>query len=89
MTTPEILNQPVLVEAHFLPDGRLRPIAFKWREHLQRVVDYGREWDETLDGTTWRCYLVQTAQHETFELRLDEAGARWVLARAWLREQGV
>jgi len=89
MSTPETVNQPVLVEARFLPDGRVQPIAFKWREHTRRVVDHGREWDETLEGTTWHCYLVQTAHHETFELRLDDDEARWVLARAWLNEQGV
>jgi hypothetical protein len=89
MSTPETVNLPVLVEARFLPDGRVQPTAFKWRGQTRRVVDQGREWDETLEGMTWHCYLVQTAQRETFELRLDEGGARWVLARAWLNEQGV
>ena len=87
MPVPEMVDQPILVEAHFGPDGRLQPAAFKWQGQIRRIVDHGREWDEAVEGTTWHCYLVQTAHHETFELRLDEAGARWVLARAWLNEQ--
>ena len=89
MPTPEILNQPVLVEARFLPDGRVEPTAFKWRGRTRRVIDHGREWTETLEGTTWHCYLVRTAQGDAFELRLDEEEARWVLARAWLNEHTV
>jgi hypothetical protein len=30
--------------------------------------------------------MVQTPNGETFELRLDAAGMRWILARAWLIE---
>jgi hypothetical protein len=89
MPAPEIVDQPVLVEARFRAGGRLQPDAFMWQGQIRRIVDHGREWDEVSEGLAWHCYLVQTAQNETFELRLDEVGARWVLARAWLNEGGT
>jgi hypothetical protein len=89
MSTPEIVDQPVLVEARFRADGRLQPVAFKWQGHVQKVIDHGREWDESSEGTTWHCYLVRAGHNRTFELRIDEAGGRWVLARAWSEEPGT
>jgi hypothetical protein len=80
----EFINQPVLVEMRFLPDGQVQPRAFRWRNQVHPIVDVGRQWQEQADETTWHCYLVRTVDGSTFELRLDEAGARWLLARAWL-----
>ena len=66
-------------------DGRIVPTAFIWRGRTRYIADTGREWVEEADGIAWRCYLVRTPTQETFELRLDTTGGRWVLARAWLR----
>lgn len=86
MPLPELINEPVLVQARFLPDGRVQPTAFIWRNRTRYVADWGRQWDETADAITWRCYLVRTPTQETFELRYAPAEGRWILARAWLRQ---
>ena len=83
MTLPEFINEPILVQARFLPDGRVQPTAFIWRERTRYITDWGRQWDEAADGVTWRCYLVRTPNQETFELRYIPAEGRWMLARAW------
>lgn len=89
MSEMEFINEPILVEARLLPDGQAQPIAFRWRNQVHRIVDTGRQWQEQADETTWQCYLVRTADGSTFDLRLDEAGARWLLARAWLAPHRV
>lgn len=86
MPLPEPINEPVLVQTRFLPDGRVQPTAFIWRNRTRYVADWGRQWDETADAVTWRCYLVRTPTQETFELRYAPAEGRWILARAWLRQ---
>ncbi len=90
MSIPEFVNEPVLVEARLLPDGQMRPIAFAWRGRPWRVANMGRQWDEKdEEGVTWRCFLVRTREHASFELRLEPASGRWLLARAWLRPDRV
>jgi len=83
MSQPVDVGEPVLVEARFPAEGRAEPVAFSWRGRKYQIVDTGRTWDEVVDGQSWQCQLVRTAAMETFELRLDVQGARWVLARAW------
>jgi len=73
------------VQARFAAEGGVQPAAFIWRDRTRYVAAVGREWDEEVGGVLWRCYLVQTPAGETFELRLDPAGMRWVLGRAWLQ----
>jgi hypothetical protein len=84
VSLPEFVDEAVLVQARFLPDGVVQPAAFIWRGRTRYVAAVGRQWDEAAEGVSWRCYLVQTPTAETFELRLDTAGMRWILARAWL-----
>ena len=85
-TAPEFVNEPVLVQARFMPDGRVLPTAFIWRQRTRYVADVGRQWQEEVDGQTWRHYLVRTPTMETFELCYAVAEARWLLARAWLKD---
>jgi len=85
MPIPEFINEPILVQARFRPDGTVQPTAFTWRERTRPITDWGRQWDELCDGFQWRCYLVRTADGETFELRCAAATGRWLLHRAWLR----
>jgi hypothetical protein len=80
---PEFIDEPLLVQARFLFDEAVQPTAFIWRGRNYAVTDWGRQWQEEASGITWSCYLVRTANLETFELRLDQATGRWVLARAW------
>jgi hypothetical protein len=86
---PDFINEPILVQARFLPDGQIQPTAFIWRGRTRYVADIGRQWQEEIGGIPWRCYLVRTPASETFDLRLDLAGGRWVLARAWLIEHAT
>ena len=83
MTVPEFIDEPILVQARFLPDGRIQPTAFVWRRRTRYIADIGRQWQEEASGVTWHCYLARTPTRETFELRLDRGGGRWVLAKAW------
>ncbi len=85
MALPEFVNEPILVQARFLPDGHIQPTAFIWRDRTRYIADHGREWEEAADGVAWRCYLVRTPTGETFELRCALAEGRWILSRAWLR----
>jgi hypothetical protein len=84
MSLPEIVGEPILVQARFLPDGRVQPTAFIWHDRTRYVASLGREWSEEGGEARWRCYLVQTPNGETFELHLDLTAMRWILARAWL-----
>jgi hypothetical protein len=84
VTTPVFVGEAILVQARFLPEGAVQPVAFIWRNRTRYIASLGREWEEESEGIRWRCYMVQTPTAETFELRLDTAGTRWILARAWL-----
>ena len=85
MSVPEFINEPILVQARFLMDGRVLPTAFIWRERTRYIADHGRQWEETVDDTIWRCYLTRTPTGETFELRYAPAEGRWVVYRMWSR----
>ena len=76
MSIPEFINEPILVQARFLPDGQVLPTAFIWRERTRYIADHGRQWEETVDDTTWRCYLTRTPTGETFELRVRACGGK-------------
>jgi hypothetical protein len=83
MSIPKFINEPILVQARFLPDGQVLPTAFIWRQRTRYIADHGRHWEEVVEGIAWRCYLVRTPTSETFELRCALAEGRWVLYRAW------
>jgi hypothetical protein len=83
VTTPTYVHEPVLVQARFQPDGRMQPTAFIWQNRTRYISDLGRQWQETSEGATWHCFLVQTPSLETFELRYDPSSGRWLLERAW------
>jgi hypothetical protein len=85
MSLPEFVGESILVQARFLPEGGVQPATFIWRNRTRYVASLGRQWEEEAEGIMWRCYMVQTPNGDTFELRLDAASMRWILARAWLR----
>ena len=84
MTIPEFINEPIIVQARFLPDGAVQPTAFIWRERTRYIADWGRQWDEQATASV----ALPPGPHrglETFELRF--AGRRVVgAAPAWLRD---
>jgi PncC family amidohydrolase len=89
MSHLEFVNEPISVQARFLPDGQMQPIAFTWRERTRYIADIGRQWQDEIDGTVWRSYLVRSSKAEVFELRFDPIRNRWMLARAWLGTRPV
>ena len=86
MSLPKFIDEPILVQARLFPDGGAQPTAFIWRGRTYAIADCGRQWQEDAGGIMWSCYLVRTANLETFELRLDRAMGQWLLARAWQKE---
>ena len=89
MSIPEFINEPILVQARFLPEGGVQPTAFIWRSRTRYVSDLGRQWQEDMGGYTWHCYLVRTPSGETFELRYAPAEGRWVAWKAWRGAAGA
>jgi nicotinamide-nucleotide amidase len=86
----EFINELVGVDVQMRPDGTATPLGFAWRSRHYRIESWGRQRDETKDGHAWRCYLVQTAGGETWELCRDIETAQWRLTRRWAgRPQAV
>ena len=79
----EFINEPVSVEVQRHPDGTVRPLGFVWRGRLYRIVTWGRERTEERTEGSERCYLVQTAGLETWELCHAAETAQWTLTRHW------
>ncbi len=84
------MRQEVLVDEtvdtliRAMPTGEIRPTSFLWRDRTRYVGDIGRTWEERVGGRTLRCYLVQTVDNDTYELRWDPAADTWTIHRAWL-----
>lgn len=79
----DFIQEPVSVEARMRPDGTELPLAFMWQGQRYEIVSWGRESTETQEGRDVRCYLVQTAGPETWELCLDLKLGQWMLNRRW------
>lgn len=69
--------------------GEMLPTSFIWRDRTRYVAAVGRQWEERIDGKTYRCYLIQSVDNNTFEARWDPVENLWTLHRAWLRPQTV
>ena len=82
----EFINEAVSVEVRKRQDGTALPLAFVWAGRRYQVESWGREHTATGDGQTCRCYLVQTAGAETWELCQDTKTAQWTLTRHWARK---
>jgi hypothetical protein len=73
-------DEVVTVEAHFLPDGKVQPIAFTWRGRRWSVTGVGRQWDDA-DGK----HVLVMSDGSRFELCLTFVQGNWHLLRAWER----
>lgn len=87
---PQLVDKPVTVETRPGRGGKVRPVAFVWRSRRYAVESWGRERAVTVEGRSRRCYLVQTAGAETWELCQEIETAQWHLMRHWAaRAQAV
>jgi hypothetical protein len=85
----EFIHEAVNVEAQLAGDGTLRPQAFTWQGRRYPIETWGRQESREEEGRTLRCYLVQTASSQTWELCHDEKRAQWTLTRHWARHYGI
>ncbi len=85
MTTQVLVDEPIQILVRTLPSGKIVPTSFIWRDRTHYVSDVGRQWEERVDGQSIRCFLVQTVDRNTYELRWNPAGDEWSVHRAWLQ----
>ncbi len=79
-----IVDEPVDALVRVMPSGAVHPTSFLWRDKTRYVGNLGRQWEERVGGETLRCYLVQTVDNDTYELRWHPARNTWSIHRAWL-----
>ena len=82
----EFVNETVSVETRLGKDGKPIPVAFAWRGRRFEIAAWGRQSTAQRDGRHCCCYLVQTAEMESWELCQDLEAGGWTLARRWPRE---
>ena len=81
--TLSFVNEPAAVEVRHRRDGSVVPLAFVWQGRRYEVESWGRENEKVAEERAVRCYLVQTAGAETWELCLDKETAQWTILRRW------
>lgn len=89
MASEVIVNEPVQLLYRVMPGGQIRPTSFVWRNQTRYVSDIGRTWEERVQGVNLRCFMLQTVDGETYEVRYDPTQDQWTLHRAWLRDLAV
>jgi hypothetical protein len=85
----EFVGEVVGVEVQLRGDGTARPLAFLWGGRRLQIEAWGRERTEEGNDGARRCYLVQTAGPETWELCQDLETAQWTLTRHWAKQYGA
>jgi hypothetical protein len=78
------VNKTIQVKVRLLKSGKIVPKSFDWQGRTHYVFAQGRQWNELSDGKRLRCFLVQTQDLNSYELRWDPAEDEWDLNRAWL-----
>jgi hypothetical protein len=86
MTSEVLVNERVEMLYRVIAGGDIRPTSFVWRNKTRYVSDIGRTWEERVQGSTLRCFMIQTVDGNTFEIRFDAGADQWTIARAWLRD---
>jgi len=85
MTKEVLVDEPIAALVRVMPNGEVRPTSFLWRNKTRYVSDIGRQWEERVGGKSLRCYLLQSVDNETYELRWEPGENEWTIHRAWLR----
>lgn len=78
------VDEVVRVLVRMMPDGRIRPTSFIWRDNAHYVAEVGRQWEERVGGVSLRAFLIRSVDEKTFELRWNPAADEWRIHRAWL-----
>lgn len=86
MVREVLVNEPADTLVRLLPNGEVQPTSFLWRDKTRYVSHVGRQWEERVAGQSLRCFLLQTVEENTYELRWDPATNTWSVHRAWLRD---
>lgn len=86
MTKEVFVNEEINVLVRVMPSGSIQPTSFLWRNKNRYVSTVGRNWEERVQGKSIRCYLVQTVDNSSYEIRWDPAADHWTVYRAWLPE---
>jgi len=89
MNREVLVREPVDVLVRMLSNGSIRPTSFLWRNKTCYVNSVGRQWEERVEGRALRCFLIQTVDQSTYELRWDPAADQWSIHRAWLQTMMV
>ena len=84
MSRQAAVNETVEVTARLLASGKIVLKSFDWQGRTHYVTAQGRQWDERTEDKRLRCFLVQTPDQNSYELRWDPAEDEWNLHRAWL-----
>jgi hypothetical protein len=89
MNQQVLVNEPVRMLTRMGSGGEAHPTSFVWRDKTRYVDVIGRQWEERVSGKSVRCYLIQSVDSNTFEVRHDPVTDEWTLHRAWLRDLAV
>lgn len=81
-----LVKEPVQVLVRVMASGQIQPTSFVWRDKTRYVASLGRQWEERVEGQTLRCFLIQSVDESTYELRWQPGDDSWTLHRAWLRD---
>ena len=89
MNREVLVDEEIDVLVRMMADGEIRPTSFLWRDRTQYVSEIGRQWQERVAGQTYRCFLIQAVDGNTYELRWEPLANVWSIHRAWLRDLAV
>lgn len=78
------VDEVVRVSVRVLPSGKVVPKTFDWQGGTYYVMACGRQWEEESGGRRFRCFLVQTGDLNSYELRWDPVEDEWRLHQAWI-----
>ena len=84
MSEQVVVDEAVRVMIRTLSSGKIVPKSFMWRGQTHYVSAQGRQWADQMEGKRVRCFLVQTVDLNSYELRWEPVEDVWSLHRAWL-----
>ena len=80
----ETVNDPIDVLSA-CTDGNVEPLRFRWKGRVIRVKKITGRWSRREGQSLLRFFSIQGASEDSYELYYDPRGPRWILSRAWTR----